>query len=255
MTTFLEGVRLRPISESRFHVPLGQTRKIALKGYLDSRDGELAIELNPAGVCKLISSAIQRDMRVLTLRGQLFGEARLTARSKGGSLKDYVDLHVHRPRTRQLPEFSQLMQKYAGDEETSDDFRIRIGARADDQSLANTCVLRVTEAFSESGHRIPSGRADLKTIRSKNGKTLALRVAEFKRYLVKEYGPPDIVAGISPPRIAGVATDLFEGLAGVMCFEAKFSNATGHFTLWDGSRAVHGDYFDRSYLVSLWIAG
>jgi hypothetical protein len=40
-----------------------------------------------------------------------------------------------------------------------------------------------------------------------------------------------------------------------MCFEVHFGDATGNFTLWDGTKAVHGDYFAEAFQVSLWIAG
>jgi hypothetical protein len=40
-----------------------------------------------------------------------------------------------------------------------------------------------------------------------------------------------------------------------MCFEVHFGDATKHFTLWDGKQAIHGDYFDQAFRVSLWMAG
>ncbi|HET6149844.1 MAG TPA: hypothetical protein VFH68_20055 [Polyangia bacterium] len=58
-----------------------------------------------------------------------------------------------------------------------------------------------------------------------------------------------------PKQKTGVLRTGFAHLRGVMCFEMHFGDATGHFTLWDGTRAVHGDYFDRAYRVSLWLAG
>jgi hypothetical protein len=53
---------------------------------------------------------------------------------------------------------------------------------------------------------------------------------------------------------AGVDRADFANLRGVLCFVVHFSDATGHFTLWDGAQAVHGDYFDRAFRVSIWMS-
>lgn len=79
-------------------------------------------------------------------------------------------------------------------------------------------------------------------------------MAEFKRYLLSVYGQPDVVRTPSTGSPTGVSRSEFSGLRGVMCFEVHFSDATGHFTLWDGWQAVRGDYFDQAFRVSLWMA-
>jgi hypothetical protein len=197
---------------------------------------------------------MQADKRLFTLKGLRPGEANLNARSAAGGLQDFVKIHVHLPRVRQLPEYGLLNAGYAGDEETSPDFKKRIGGAVNDPDVENTCTLRISEAFIKAGHPIPGGRADLKTFKGKDGKPYAIRVAEFKKYLLRTYGPPDLIRN-SAGEGQGIPPADFVGLAGVICFDVKFEDATGHFTLWNGYQAVHGDYFARAYKVSLWMAG
>jgi hypothetical protein len=159
------------------------------------------------------------------------------------------------PRARQLPSWKSLYDNYAGDEESSEDFRARIGGEVDNPQLTNTCVLRMSEAFNLAGHAIPRGRAGLYTLKGGDKLNYAVRVAEFRKYMVSAYGQPDVVRKPPKGRPTGVASTEFSGLRGVLCFQVNFSDATGHFTLWDGSRAVHGDYFSHAFQVSLWIAG
>jgi hypothetical protein len=53
----------------------------------------------------------------------------------------------------------------------------------------------------------------------------------------------------------------FEGKTGVIGFRVHFQggSATGHFSLWDGSKLLYGglshDYFQISYEAALWQSG
>ena len=43
------------------------------------------------------------------------------------------------------------------------------------------------------------------------------------------------------------------GKRGIILFVVKgWSNATGHFALWDGEKALEGEYFDKASDVFLW---
>ncbi len=255
MTQFVETKRAKTLSEKLLHVPLSGSVQIALLKPFDSNGAALQLKIDPLGMCNIVDSSLRADRRVLTLRGVKLGEAVLSARTATGVLKDYVSLHVHSPRIRQLPDYDKLSLHYAGSEETSADFRQRIGGAINDPEFENTCTLRISEAFNKAGHRIPQGLADLATMKGADGRHYAIRVAEFKKYMIRTFGKPDIVRYPRPPLIRNVEQDDFADLAGVMCFEANLGNATGHFTLWDGQSAVHGDYFSRARSVSLWMAG
>jgi hypothetical protein len=183
------------------------------------------------------------------------GETTLNAVAADGASWDWVSIHVHMARKKQLPSWDDLFDHYAGDEEASDDFRTRVGGQVDNSQFSNTCTLRMSEAFNGAGQPIPKNHPGLYTVLGGDKKNYALRVAEFKQFMLSTYGAPDIVR--TPPAGAqtGVLRTDFSHLRGVMCFEVHFADATGHFTLWDGTQPVHGDYFARAFRVSLWLAG
>ncbi len=112
----------------------------------------------------------------------------------------------------------------------------------------------MSEAFNLAGQAIPKNHPGLLTVLGADKRNYAIRVAEFKQYMLSAYGAPDLVR--TPPKGAqtGVSRADFANLRGVLCFEVHFSDATGHFTLWDGAQVAHGDYFDRAFRVSLWMA-
>lgn len=254
MANFIDGRRFKSISEKLIHVPSSGTAKVGLKGPLDAGGVAFEVRAEPPGVCEVVPGTLQAGIRFFTLKGLRPGEATLSARSAGGALQDFVKIHVHLPRIRQLPDFGALNAGYPGDEETSDAFRERIGGAVNNPQLLNTCTMRLSAAFNAAGHPIPQGRADLATRKGKDGKAYAIRVAEFKKYLLRTYGLPDIVR-TPAAKGQGVPTTDFASLAGVMCFDVQFNDATGHLTLWNGYQVVHGDYFARAYKVSLWMAG
>src|SRR3954451_8577242 len=72
-------------------------------------------------------------------------------------------------------------------------FRKRIGGQVDNAQFGNTCTLRLSEAFNESGQPIPHGLPGLASVKGGDDRFYALRVAEFKRYMLQTYGEPDLV--------------------------------------------------------------
>ena len=255
MANFVDGRKFLSISGQLIHVPVRGTSRVGLRRGVALDGDPLAVEVDSPGVVRIQPGRAHGDIRIFTLTGVDIGDTILKAVAKDGAVLDRVEVHVHRPRARQLPRFDDLFENYAGDEESSNDFRKRIGGQADNPQLTNTCTLRMSEAFNGAGQPIPHAHAGLITVKGADKRFYAIRVAEFKRYMLDHYGPPDIVR--TPPAGAkeGVSRDAFAHLMGVICFEVHFSDATGHFTLWDGTDAVHGDYFDRAFRVSLWMAG
>lgn len=85
-------------------------------------------------------------------------------------------------------------------------------------------------------------------------KWYAFRVTEFVTYMTKEYGAPKLVSvGLAGSRQP--AQQHFPVRGGIIAFEvAGWSNATGHFDLWDGLKCIHEAYFDKASKVMLWEA-
>ena len=254
MAHFVDGKKFVRISGQLIHVPIGKPVTVGLWGGMEKSGHILDVEPDDSTILKVARSTRRGDTFMFVLAAQKVGETALNASAEDGAVWDTCQVHVHMPRRIQLPSWDKLFNNYAGDEETSDDFRTRIGGEVDNPKFGNTCVLRMSEAFNLAGQAIPRNHAGLMTATGSDKRAYAIRVAEFKKYMLSAYGAPDLVR--TPPKGAksGVARTDFANLRGVLCFEVQFIDATGHFTLWDGTQAVHGDYFDRAFRVSLWMA-
>jgi hypothetical protein len=254
MAHFVDGSKFLRISGQLIHVPIGTPVKVGLWGGMESSGTLLNVAPDDASVVKVARSTKRGDIYMFVLTAVRAGETNLNAIAADSSVWDTCQVHVHMPRKRQLPAWDKLYNNYAGDEETSEDFRARVGGQVDNDQFSNTCTLRMSEAFNLAGQPIPKNHPGLLTVLGGDKRNYAIRVAEFKKYMLSSYGNPDMVR--TPPKgaNAGVERADFANLRGVLCFEVHFSDATGHFTLWDGSQVVHGDYFDRAFRVSLWMS-
>jgi len=250
---FVDGRKLTRISGQLVHVPIGRPTKVGLWGGMEKSGHRLDVEPVDETLLGVVRSGTIGNNFMFVLTARKAGETTLNAIAADSFVWDTCQIHVHMPRGRQLPTWDKLFSNYAGDEEESDDFRTRIGGEVDNPSFGNTCVLRMSEAFNLAGHPM-TRRAGLFTVLGGDKKIYAVRVAEFRKYMLSVYGTPDLVRTPPKGKKEGVLSSDFAGLRGVLCFEVRFADATGHFTLWDGARAVHGDYFSRAWRVSLWMS-
>lgn len=137
-----------------------------------------------------------------------------------------------------IPAFSGLWNHYAFGESAS--VKRRIGGNVNLPWVTNTCVIRVSRSFNYGGSPIPRNANGLNTIKGGDGKRYAFRVREFHRFLVNHVRAPDVEGDVS-------------GQKGVILFLTScWSDATGHFDLWDGSKCAHKAYFDEADKVLLW---
>ena len=75
----------------------------------------------------------------------------------------------------------------------------------------------------------------MQTVRGADGKHYGYRVAEFHRFLIASYGPPSVASSGSSISIAS-----FKGKTGIIEWDiGGWSDATGHFTLWDGNAGLY----------------
>jgi hypothetical protein len=145
---------------------------------------------------------------------------------------------------RTLPAFDKIWAAYPHGE--ASEVKKLIGGAVDAAWITNTCAIRVSRALNEAGFAIPRTVAGLNTVRGGDNKRYAYRVAELRRYMRTVLGRPDITS--SNP-------DDFIGKKGLIVFEVRgWSDATGHFDLWDGTQPAHAEYFDRASSVQLWLA-
>jgi Type VI secretion system (T6SS), amidase effector protein 4 len=159
-----------------------------------------------------------------------------------------------------LPLYANLAKNYPGETYSTQQVRQLIGGAANNPKFENTCVLRVSRAFNYAGTqaKIPGGKAGLYTVMGADKLSYALRVAEFKQYMINTYGSPSKVSLLKDKKIDKTK---FMGINGVICFEVSgWGDATGHFSLWDGNNCSYcGDheYFNmvegvRTTKISLW---
>lgn len=149
-----------------------------------------------------------------------------------------------------LPDFRTLWLGYPRGSST--EVKAKIGGQVNYDWITNTCTIRTSHAFNYSGAKIPKGHPGLGTTAGADGLRYAYRVAEFRRWLEASYGPPTHRV----QRKAGsIQASDFAGRQGLICFEVEaWSDATGHFDMWNGTRAVAGAYFEQAHEVALWEA-
>lgn len=159
--------------------------------------------------------------------------------------------------------FQQLLSSYP--QGSVDEVKALIG-RPGDAWIVNTCAIRVSAAMNGAGFRIdravqdersltdPDAKINFISDRSgvRNGHYYIYRVDELARYMLKKYGKPQIWAK-SGKKGGEELRQAVAGKKGVIIFVVKsWTDATGHFDLWDGAKASHEDYFGAASDVFLW---
>lgn len=141
-----------------------------------------------------------------------------------------------------LPSFSLLWTHYPTGSAAS--VKAKIGGNVNMGWVTNTCVIRVSYSFNKAGDPIPNGYPGLTTARGGDGLRYAFRVSEFKPYLELKYKRPEV---------SGTSRGDVQGRRGVIMFDVQgWSDATGHFDLWDGSMCAGSEYFDKATAIYLW---
>jgi hypothetical protein len=177
---------------------------------------------------------------------QLVGEGQ---RLVNGVRLNGTSYRLIEPRT--LPSFEAMWSSFPHGNEN--DVKEAIGGRVNAAWITNTCTIRLSRALNQAGFLLPPGppneQAGLHTVTGKDGNNYAYRVAEMRDYLVKTVGAPLITQTGSAINPAA-----FAGQKGIIAFTVPFSDATGHFDLWNGSKPAHAEYFSRATKVEFWPA-
>jgi len=134
-----------------------------------------------------------------------------------------------------LPSFETLWNNYPNGD--PDAVKAMIGGHVNATWITNTCVIRMCYALNHTGYHVHPAFG-LHTISGKDGLQYGYRVSEFKRYMEANFGPPE--AFTSSQR-------------GIICFDVSvWSDATGHFDLWDGAQCKHEGYFNVASAEHVW---
>ena len=157
-----------------------------------------------------------------------------------------------------LPDFDAMRVVYKGDGWTADQVKAAVGGDVNAPDIDDTCIVRISEPLNAAGgiHLIPPWTDPFRTRRGRDKRWYGLRVKDFWPYMVTKYGKPQVLV-----KGGDIKREPFDGLTGVIGFRVHFQggSATGHFSLWDGSKLLYGglthDYFQISYEAALWQSG
>ncbi|MDD3005438.1 type VI secretion system amidase effector protein Tae4 [Flavobacterium sp.] len=128
-------------------------------------------------------------------------------------------------------------------------------------SWENSCAIRMSRGLNYSGVKLPKASSNGGNIIGDDKFNYWIRVKDLKEYLIKllqnKFTLIEEVGGIN-------AVEKFKNKKGIIVFDVSgWSNATGHFTLWDGTNLFyvgpnlsHNDpnseyyYFSMNYITS-----
>jgi len=152
-----------------------------------------------------------------------------------------------------LPSFASLWQNYPRD--ALDAVKRMIGGEVDSPDIKNTCTIRLSRALNYSGHPVPARYPGLWVASGADVMWYALRVRDMRCYVEARYGPPAFHwpgAEGADEEIAHDRRTPFLRHRGIILFLADFTNATGHFDIWDGIGVRFHDYFYEAREILLW---
>lgn len=128
-----------------------------------------------------------------------------------------------------------------------DEVKALIGGKVNAEWVTNTCAIRMSRTLNYSGVKIPRN-AGLSVVSGADKLWYAYRVRELCSWLKKELGKPDLAVWGSGEPPEGI-----QGKQGILMIEAKFSDATGHITLWNQTACVDdSDYFAVADRILFW---
>lgn len=156
-------------------------------------------------------------------------------------------LRIHRPTWR------DMQKNYPGERTKSAIFYSMVGksyamlAAAHPESYANTCATRMSYALNRSGLKLPVA-PNGGSLRGDDNLNYWLRVSQLSSKLKTHLGEPDqkisfekIIRTSESEKLRKrleIARDFISNIKekkGIVVFEVSgWSDATGHFTLWDG---------------------
>lgn len=135
-----------------------------------------------------------------------------------------------------------------------------VGGAANEAWITNTCAMRMSRTLNYNGIPIPAAFPGLNTVAGADRKRYAFRVRELHAWLAVALGKPDFDRrkrqgdSFDPKAALG-------GMTGIIGFDIHFTDATGHFDLWDGSDFTESkaglasvDYWTTATRIWLWKA-
>ncbi len=158
-----------------------------------------------------------------------------------------------------LPAWSPLWREYPDYffHPSSAKVKKEIGGSVDQNYLVNTCAIRLSRTLNYNGFPLTFSNG-MKTKWGADKKRYAIRVRELTPWMRRKLGRPDF----DQRKRAGEPFDKSQlaGMQGIIGFDIKFSDATGHLDLWTGTRfssehKMTRDYWSGATRIWLWRTG
>ena len=116
------------------------------------------------------------------------------------------------------------------------------------KNVMNTCTIRISHSLNWSTSPVKK-IANIESVTGIKGQYI-LKVSHMRKYLKMRYGKANI-------SVKGNQKELKEAIKskkGIICFIVSgWSDATGHFDLWNGSQVRNSEYFTKANQVKLWL--
>ncbi len=226
---------------------------------VNTRSGNLTVRSEPEKDSKKIGSLprgrrltvveFKGEWRKLSTGGWVLGDFlsdRLTPSAQSGLAK--------------LPAWADLWKEYPNYVKvTSAKVKSDTGGSVDAQHLVNTCAIRLSRTLNYNGIPVPRNFPGLVTKKGGDGMRYAIRVREVRKWLFKKLGNP----GFDMTKKEGDAFDKtkIESFKGIVGFDIRFKDATGHLDLWNGKTfsselaGLANDYWTQATRIWIWKTG
>jgi hypothetical protein len=131
---------------------------------------------------------------------------------------------------------------------TSPQVKKDIGGAVDAAWITNTCAVRLSRTLNYNGYPLPQTHKGMLTVGGADKKRYAVRVRELEPWLRSVLGAPQ-------HEFEKKENDPFDRAVlaakkGILGFDIRFSDATGHLDLWDGSRFSSEHMMSKDYWVA-----
>ena len=147
-----------------------------------------------------------------------------------------------------LPSFDKMWSSFPTG--SAEDVKKFIGGKVNYDWIKNTCAIRMSRVLNYTGHPIPFTKTskDQLTVSGADKKWYFFRISTLRPFIEKKFGAPDVK--FTPP----YDMNELKKHKGIILFDVDvWKDATGHFTLWNGTRAADKSFFKEAKAVYLWI--
>ena len=132
-----------------------------------------------------------------------------------------------------------------------------IGGTVNVEWITNTCAVRMSRALNKNGVLVPINFNGLSTLKGRDERRYAYRVAEMRKWLEFALGKPDV--DVKKQANSAFDKSSIASMKGIIAFDISFTDATGHLDMWNGvgfssEYKTSKDYWTAATRVSLWKA-